>query len=159
MQNTGKIASFNIKHIEPIKIRKVRISSRKSKASYETRDKNSSSEHVNSTAVSQQSLTRTVSSRGSNIASNINFSSNFSGQEGFNNIQEIHENPENEEDSLILELNELLSQQMPLREEPKREAISKPPLVNLKIKLREKKVPVKTERVMLKRVASHRLIL
>jgi hypothetical protein len=100
------------------------------------------------------------------MPTNSSMPPNFSRHDCFYGIQEINENPENEEDSVILELNELLSGQKGIKEETKKENAEggkeearKPPLAHLKLKVKGKVVSAKTERVGMRRVASHRLIL
>lgn len=159
MQTKTKVPQFSIKHMEPIKIRKVRVSSRKIKKPPPCRDHTYSTDHGISTSTTQNTLNRVQTSRDTLCINNMNFSHTLSKNEAFANIQEIHENPENEEDSVILTLSELLSQNVP--EKSNSHTITttkKPPLTNIKIKLKEKIIPVKTER-SLPRAASHRILI
>ncbi|OMJ90420.1 hypothetical protein SteCoe_7227 [Stentor coeruleus] len=156
MQTKTKVSEFTIKHMEPIKIRKVRVSSRKIKKPPSYKDYKYSTEHRIST---QNPLNRVQTSRDSLPINKINFSNTLSENEAFANIQEIHENPENEEDSVILTLSELLSQSIHEKTNPHAKAITKkPPLTNIKIKLKEKIIPVKTER-SIPRALSHRVLI
>ena len=159
MQHREKPLSINLRHIEPIKIREVRISSRKTKRSIATREKNSSSEYGNSTAVSQKSMSKIGSSISSGKFEIENCSHNIiaPNQDPFLGIQEINETSEYEEDSVILELNQLLSKKTKTKQRLNAEKAAKPPLVNLKIKLKEKIYPIATSR-KLSRAVSHRVL-
>lgn len=158
MQSKGKNTPFTIKHVEPIKIRKVRVSSRKVKKPITSDEHTTSTEYGNSTAVTQKSMNRCYTHKPEPTKETINFSHTLSRNDPFADIQEIRENLEDDEDSVILTLNELLSQQMPIKEEfGSKDNGKKPPLSGLKVKLREKIIPIKSER-MLNRVASHRIL-
>lgn len=145
MQSLTKFPQFSIKHVEPIKIRKVRVSSRKLKESIKYSERTTTSENINSTRKTKnsESLLRSNISQATRTIIN---SKNLSFKEYFGGIKEIYENPENEEDSVILELNELLSQ-IHLEKKPSfKDLKKKPPLANLKFKMKNKIKPVKTER-------------
>ena len=159
MQRRDKLVSINLRHIEPIKIREMRISSRKTKRSIATREKTSSSEYGNSTAVSQKSMSKMGSSVSSAKFENENCSQNSIAinQDPFLGIQEINETSEYEEDSVILELNQLLTTKVKTKERSSADRAPKPPLVNLKIKLKEKIKPIATSR-KLSRAVSHRVL-
>lgn len=159
MQTKSKVPQFSIKHMEPIKIRKVRVSSRKIKKPPPYRDHTYSSDHGISTSTTQNTFNRVQTFRDTLPINNMNFSHTLSKNEAFANIQEIHENPENEEDSVILTLSELLTQKIPDKNNSHtKSTIKKPPLTNIKIKLKEKIIPVKTER-SLPRASSHRILI
>jgi hypothetical protein len=140
MQSFSRVPHFTIKNIEPIKIRKVRVSSRKIKQNYQNIEKTSSTECPSSTQMSHRSGSSQSVNRG-NFHSSLGKSISSSTFGAFQGIKEIKENPEVEEDSVILELNELLSQI------PKDSSKGgKKPFVSLKMKLKEKIVSAKTER-------------
>ena len=82
MQYKQKLIPFNLKHVEPIKIRELRISSRKCKRTISISDRNSSTEHGNSTAVSQKSMSKITSSlvSGKFESDNISHNNLFSGK-------------------------------------------------------------------------------
>jgi hypothetical protein len=132
MQNLRKTMQLNLKGIQPIKIRNVRVSSRNTARSTACNEKHTNSEFGNSTAVSQKTSSRVGSSHSSARSDLSNFSQGMvANQDPFIGIQEINENPENEEDSLIIELNELLSiKKIPKEPKSSKEISKKPPLVS-----------------------------
>lgn len=149
MQSNPKPMQISIKHMEPIKIRKVRVSSRKAKkpASYD--EQTYSTEYGNSTAVTKKSLARGYTSRVPNNRNSMNFSHALSRNEQIDDIQEIHENLEKDDDSVILTLNELLSQQIPVKNEPVvKDSGKKSTLAGLKVRMKERIAPIKSERVL-----------
>ena len=160
MQKKLKLVPFNFKQIQPIKIRDVRVSTRKNKRTVESNDRNLSNENRSSTAASQKSLSSTGRSIGSaRFDSSINsiHSIGFI-QEGFNEIQKINEKPEYEEDSVILELNDLLSIDKNEKHEGfLTERVSKPPSGKFQSKITEKIIPLKSVRKV-HRNFSHRIL-
>ncbi|OMJ82302.1 hypothetical protein SteCoe_17016 [Stentor coeruleus] len=149
MQSNPKPMQISIKHVEPIKIRKVRVSSRKTKkpASYD--EQTYSTEYGNSTAVTRKSMAQGYTSRVSNNKNNMNFSHTLSRNEQIEDIQEIHENVENDDDSVILELSELLSEQITVKNEPvDKDSGKKNTLTGFKVRMKERIVPIKSERVL-----------
>ena len=149
MQDKEKLVALSLKHIEPIKIRKVRISSRRSKKSLHANEKNSNSEYGNFTAASQKSLIGF-----SNAGNMIKFDSNglysdnvIKTQDFFEGIQEINEKSENDDDSVIMQLNEMLNDKSS-KNEKNRPCIEhpKPPMAGFKIKIKERINPIVSSR-------------
>ena len=104
---------FSIRHIEPIKIRKVKVSNRKTTNPSLLASNTSSTKCGISTASSQPSMKPSEFSFNSVLSST---SRNPVPQYLFASIQEIHETSVNGDDSLILELNNLLSKKPSAKE-------------------------------------------
>jgi len=156
MQSLTRFPQFSIKHVEPIKIRKIRVSSRKFKESIKQSERTTTSEHINSTRQSKKSESHLRSNTSQGLNTIVN-PKNSSSKEYFGGIKEIHEYPEIEEDSVILELNELLSQ-IPLEKKASlKDFKRKPPLVNLRFKIDNKIKTVKTQRCLSRVLSSMKL--
>lgn len=153
MQSFSKLPHFTIKNIEPIKIRKVRVSSRKIKKNFQNTERTSSTDCASSTQMSHRSGSNHSLNRLTMVPNSM-ASESSTALGNFRGIKEIKEDPEIEEDSVIFELNELLSQ---LPKESQKDC-KKIPMVSLKMKLKEKLVPVKTDR-NLSRACSRKLLL
>ena len=153
MQSFSKLPQFTIKSIEPIKIRKVRVSSRKTNKNLQHAERTNSTDCASSAQMSMRSISNHSLNKFAKIPNNV-ASESSTALLRFQGIKEIKEDPEVEEDSVILELNELLSL---IPKVPKKEC-KKMPMVSLNMKLKEKLVSMKTER-KLSRACSRRLLL
>ena len=136
MQSRVRFHAIDLKQIGPIKIRDVRVTSRKSKKIMTSREGNSSSEYGNSTAVSQKSISRVASSQKSTKPDFDFFQ--IDGQDPFLGIQEVNENSEYEEDSVLMQLNELLATSSKTEARKSTETTLKPPIASLKSKIKDR---------------------
>lgn len=123
--------------------------------SIDKRVKNLSSEYGNSTAGSQKSLSKAGYSQRLD-SENFSQSNIRSNKDSFQGIQEINEIQEYDEDSVIMELNQLLTKKKKKHERTATERSGKPPLVNLKLRFKEKIIPITTRKIS--RVASHKVL-
>lgn len=144
MQSSSKFPQFTIKHVEPIKIRKVRVSSKKIMKYSKNSERTTPSDRMISQRLNNNSEAL-LSSNNSQLPRNFTSTQNSKISEYFGGIKEINENLEKEEDSLIIELNELLSQ-LPKDKPTIKDHHKKPPIVSIKMKLNSKLSKVKTER-------------
>ena len=157
MNSLGKSVTCRSTLREKIKIHTVRISSRKSRTSNKLQIDSANIESETLSYTNHRSSSTTSSTMNSRLSASKMFS--ISQEELFTDIQEINEHPENEEDSLIYELNEMLN----LEKNKKPTKISdtsqkKSKLSIVKIKLKKNIPAIKTER-NIPRVNSQRLIL
>ncbi|OMJ79719.1 hypothetical protein SteCoe_20196 [Stentor coeruleus] len=142
-----KVPKFSLNNMEPIKIRKVRVLSRKPKNQIFGQKSLFSTDHkmistLNHNTFSQNCLFPNTFDEGL-----MNFSHGLVRKVPYPSIQEIKKKPEIEDDSVILTLNELLSQNLPEKDESSyKSCYKKPQFKSLKIKLREKIIPIKSER-------------
>lgn len=144
MQSLPKFPQFTIKHVEPIKIRKVRVSSKKIVKYSKNSERTTPSDRMNSQRLNKNPEPL-LSSNNSQVSKNFTCSQNSKVSEYFGGIKEINENLEKEEDSVIIELNELLSQ-LPKDKPVIKDHHKKPPIVSIKIKLKDRLNKVRTER-------------
>lgn len=142
-----KISKVSFNNLEPIKIRKVRVSSRKPKSQILGQKSLFSTRKIMIKDLNHNTLSQNFPFPNTFDGGVANFSHSSAKKTPYDNIQEIQKGPENEDDSVILALNDLLCQNLPEKEESNyKNCLKKPQFKSLKIKLREKIIPVKSER-------------
>lgn len=121
MESNQKNIPFTMRHAEPIRIRTVKVSSRKCKYPGSLIHSGSTNKHQLSTATRTEILKSADSSINSVFSKSTKASENFTNtQPLFSNIQEIEEKSNSDEDSLILELTDLLNKKSEKKQEKKK---------------------------------------
>lgn len=149
--SVSKVVGIHLKHIEPIKIRKVQVRNLKTSASTKNMP-----DHADSSAMSQKYTKELFSLTNSLQIDSFAFSQTLSlNQDPFERIQEKSES-END-DSLILELNSLLTSEVPRKKTKKTKENLIGPYVPMSKTVKKDKIIIKTDRKIIRAASQKHL--